>query len=94
MKILRQEDGDYGSFYIEENGLKKGLMTYKKSGANEITIDHTEVDQNVREKGLGRQMVAAAVEYARENDMKIVPTCPFVERIIDKTSEFQDVLAV
>jgi predicted GNAT family acetyltransferase len=38
-------------------------------------------------------MVSAAVEYARENDIKIVPVCPFVKEIIDETPEYQDVLS-
>lgn len=93
MQVQRQESGEKGSFYIKENGQKSALMTYKKSGRNEITIDHTEVDEAMQGKGLGKQMVSAAVEYARENDIKIVPVCPFVKEIIDKTSEYQDVLS-
>ncbi len=93
MQVQRQESGEKGSFYIKENGQKLALMTYKKSGENEITIDHTEVDEAMQGKGLGKQMVSAAVEYARENDIKIVPVCPFVKEIIDKTSEYQDVLS-
>jgi len=93
MKVQRQEGGDKGSFFIEEDGQKSALMTYKKSGENEITIDHTEVDKAMQGEGLGKQMVAAAVEYARENDIKIVPVCPFVKKIIDETPEYKDVLA-
>ncbi len=93
MQVQRQESGEKGSFYIKENGQKLALMTYKKSGENEITIDHTEVDEAMQGKGLGKQMVSAAVEYARENDIKIVPVCPFVKEIIDETPEYQDVLS-
>ncbi|MBA2494812.1 MAG: N-acetyltransferase [Acidobacteria bacterium] len=93
MQVQRQESGEKGSFYIKENGQKSALMTYKKSGENEITIDHTEVDEAMQGKGLGKQMVSAAVEYARENDIKIVPVCPFVKEIIDETPEYQDVLS-
>ncbi len=93
MKVERQENGGKGSFYIEESGSQNGLMTYINTGKNEITINHTEVDPNMQEKGLGKKMVAAAVEYARENDLKIVPTCPFVRKVIDETSAYKDVLA-
>jgi uncharacterized protein len=93
MKINRTEDGERGKFYIEENGIQLALMTYKKSGDRLITIDHTEVDSNHRGEGLGEDLVEAGVKYARENDLKIVPTCPFAAKIIDRTPEFQDVLA-
>ena len=93
MKVQRQESGENGSFFIEEDGLKSGLMTYRKTGENEITIDHTEVDDAAQGRGFGKKLVEAAVEYARENDLKIVPVCTFAKKIIDKTPEYQDVLA-
>jgi hypothetical protein len=93
MKIQRTEDGDRGKFFIGENDRQIGLMTYKKSGDAVIIIDHTEVDSNHRGEGLGEDLVAAAVEFARENDLKIVPTCPFAAKVIDEKPEFQVVLA-
>ena len=68
-------------------------MTYRKTSAGEITIDHTEVDDAAQGKGFGKEMVAAAVEYARDNDLKIVPVCTFAKKVIDETPEYQDVLA-
>lgn len=68
-------------------------MTYKKSGDGVITIDHTEVDSNHRGEGIGEDLVMEAVKYARENDLKIIATCPFAKKVIDETPEFQDVLA-
>jgi hypothetical protein len=37
-------------------------------------------------------MVAQAVTYARENNIKIIPLCPFAKKVFDKTPEFRDVL--
>lgn len=93
MKIQRNEDGNQGEFYIEENGKQIALMTYKKSGADKIIIDHTEVDESLQGKGVGKDIVEAGVKYARENDLKIVPTCPFAKKVIDENFEFQEVLA-
>ena len=91
MKIQRTETGDKGRFFIEENDKQIALMTYKKSGNGLITIDHTEVDSNFRGEGIGEDLVAEAVKFARENDLKIRATCPYAKKIIDKTPEFQDV---
>ncbi len=93
MKIQRMEIDDKGKFFIEENGGQIALMTYKKSSDGIITIDHTEVDPNFRGEGFGKDLVAEAVKFARENDLKIVATCPYAKKIIDKTPEFQDILA-
>ncbi len=93
MKIQRSEDGNQGNFYIEENEKQLALLTYKKSGDGVITIDHTEVDSNFRGKNIGEDLVAEAVKFARENNLKIVPTCQFAKKVIDDKPEFQDVLA-
>ena len=92
MEIQRTENENKGKFYIEENDNQIALMTYKKSGDDVITIDHTEVDSNFRGEGIGEDLVAEAVKYARENDLKIAATCPYAKKIIDRTPKFQDVL--
>jgi predicted GNAT family acetyltransferase len=93
MEIQRSEDGNRGKFFIEENDRQLALMTYKKSGDGVITIDHTEVDSNFRGEGIGEDLVKEAVRFARENNLKIVATCPFAKKVIDETPEFQDILA-
>lgn len=93
MEIQRKETEDKGKFFIEENDRQIALMTYRKSGDDVINIDHTEVDSNLRGEGIGEDLVMEAVKYARENDLKIVATCPFAKKIIDENPEFHDVLA-
>jgi len=93
MNIQQSEDGKQGRFFIEENEKQIALLTYKKSGDGVITIDHTEVDPNFRGKDIGEDLVAEAVKFARENDLKIAPICPFAKKVIDDKAEFQDVLA-
>ena len=93
MKIERSESENRGKFFIEENEKQIALMTYKKSGERLITIDHTEVDSNFRGEGLGEDLVEAGVKFARENDLKIVPSCPFARKVIERKPEFQDILA-
>ncbi len=92
MKIQQSENNNQGKFFIEENEKQLALMTYKKSGGV-ITIDHTEVDPNRRGEGIGEDLVAADVKFARKNSLKIMPTCPFAKKVIDEAPEFQDVLA-
>jgi hypothetical protein len=67
-------------------------MTYSKAGDNMIIIDHTDVSDNLRGQGAGKQLVMKAVEYARSNNIKILPLCPFAKSVFDKTPEIGDVL--
>jgi predicted GNAT family acetyltransferase len=93
MEIQRSEDGNGGEFFLEENDGRLALMTYKKSGDDKIIIDHTEVDPNFRGEGLGEDLVAAGVKHARENNLKIIATCPFAKKVIDDNPAFRDILA-
>jgi predicted GNAT family acetyltransferase len=92
MQIQRDEHGRKGAFYIEENGEWIAELTYSKNDGT-MTIDHTETDVKLRGEGIGQDLVKAAVEYARENDLKIKADCPYAKKVIDRTPEFQDVLA-
>jgi predicted GNAT family acetyltransferase len=93
MNIQRIEHGSKGAFIIKENNERLAEMTYSKAGDSLIIIDHTEVSDALRGKGAGKQLVTAAVDYARANQLKILPLCPFAKAVFDKTPEFSDVLS-
>lgn len=92
MNIERIEHGSKGAFIIKVNGERLAEMTYSKAGDKLIILDHTEVSDDLRGKGAGKQLVAAAVEYARKNQIKILPLCPFAKSVFDRTPEFNDLL--
>jgi len=81
-----------GSFYVEENNERLAEMTFSKAGAEVIIIDHTIVSDSLRGKNIGKQLVAAAVDYARKNKIKILPLCPFAKSVFDSVKEYADVL--
>ena len=92
MNIQQKDNGKKGSFYIEEAGALLAEMTYVWSGDNKFIIDHTEVSPTLEGKGIGKQLVHKAIEFAREKHVKIMPLCPFAKRVFDKVADYQDVL--
>ena len=90
MNIQHEESKTKGAFYIEENDIKAAELTYSKNGDYRIILDHTEVNENFKGKGLGKQLVFHAVEYAREKNLKILPLCPFARALFLK---FKDELS-
>jgi predicted GNAT family acetyltransferase len=52
---------------------------------------HTEVDKILAGKGIGRKLVEAVVNYARENSISIRATCPYAKKVLDNSPEFADV---
>lgn len=81
-----------GRFFIEENGAELAFMTYVNAGPGKIIIEHTIVMPENEGKGLGKQLVAEGVKFARENHIKIIPQCPFAAAVFEKTPDYADVL--
>lgn len=92
MLIKHREIGSNGLFYLEVEGEKLAEMTYSKAGDSLIIIDHTTVSEKLKGQGAGKQLVQAAVSYAREHHIKILPLCPFAKAVFDKTPDYSDVL--
>ena len=81
-----------GVFYIEINGNEEAMMTFFLTDDNKMTIDHTEVNTGNEGKGFGKKLLFKAIEYARKNNLKIIPVCSFVKSAIEKTPEFKDIV--
>lgn len=92
MDIELKEDGAKGMFFVEKDGSRLAEMTYSLAGETRMIIDHTGVDDSIRGTGVGKKLVKAGVEFARERNLTVLPLCPFAKAIIAKTPEFQDVL--
>lgn len=92
MEIIQENDERRGTFKALENGAEAGSMTYTWAGPTKFIIDHTDVNPDFKGKGVGKQMLMKAVEYARANQLKIMPLCPFAKSVFDKDAEIGDVL--
>jgi len=92
MEVKNSSDGKKGMFYIDDDGKKPAFMTYTFAGTDKFIIDHTMVNPGNEGKGLGKKLVVAAVDFARANNYKIMPLCPYAKSVFDKTAEFSDVL--
>ena len=92
MLIQHKLVGSKGMFYVGQDGAILAELVYSKPAANKMIIEHTEVDDSLKGKGIGQQLVHTAVEYARTHQMKIIPLCPFAKAIFDKQPGLADVL--
>lgn len=92
MNIQHESGTTKGSFFLERDGNVKARLTYSKAGTTQIIIDHTEVSDELRGENMGLRLVHKAVEYARKNNLKVIPLCPFAKSIIEKDKSLQDVL--
>ncbi len=92
MNIQHTNDETSGAFRLIENGKEIGELDYIWLDQSTIVINHTEVNSNYEGHGLGKKLVDAAVDYARDNHLKIVPVCPFAKKLMEHGYAYQDVL--
>lgn len=92
MIIVQINETKKGYFRASNNEIEAGRMTYTWAGSDKFIIDHTEVNSDFTGQSVGKKMVLEAVLYARENNLKILPLCPFAKSVFDKMEEIQDLL--
>ena len=91
-EIQHQRSGHRGAFVVERDGKRLAEMTYTVAGSR-VIIDHTTVDDALRGTGTGGKLVKAAVDWARAENVRLMPLCPFARSVFDKTPAYKDVLA-
>jgi len=91
MEILHTDDGKKGAFKAMEGDTEAGIMTYVWAGPDKFIIDHTV--GNPEFKGIGMKLLDKAVAFAREKNIKILPLCPFAQKMFQRKPEIQDVLS-
>jgi predicted GNAT family acetyltransferase len=79
-------------FEITVDGQVAGFAAYqRRDGVIEFT--HTEVDDAYEGQGLGSALVREALEAARRDGLRVVPSCPFVKEYIERHDEYTDLVA-
>ena len=74
-----------------DDGQEVGVIEYT---VNEDYWDarHTWVDPEFRSYGIARTLVNMLAEKAREECIKILPTCSYAKHVMEKEESFADVL--
>jgi predicted GNAT family acetyltransferase len=93
MDIKHRENDSRGMIFVKD---EKGIyaeLTYQKKAGDILVIDHTEVRPELEGQGIATKLLAHSVEFARENNYKIEPLCPFAEVQFDRNKSYSDVRA-
>lgn len=81
---------DEFSFRYEDNETVNGEITWTQM-ADVMVVEHTFVNENMRNQGLAKKLVDRAVQYARDNEYKIEPVCSYVATVFERYDEYEDV---
>lgn len=67
-------------------------VVYTKTDKNQLMITGTHVPKELEGKGIAGAITKFALEYARENNLKVVPICSYTVAYFKKHPEFNDLL--
>ncbi len=86
MEIKHDEQKNQFLLKLSENG---GVLKYQKIEPGILEYTSTFVDPDIRGRGYGKKLVKYALDYAEENNLKIIPACRMVKRYIQRHNEYQ-----
>ncbi len=84
-----------GRFHLEvrlfSDDVQAGKMNMGITDGN-LTVFHTEVYPEYEGRGFAKLLLAQLVSYAKENKLKIIPLCPYVNLQFRRhPAEYEDV---
>jgi predicted GNAT family acetyltransferase len=91
--VRREERGNKGGRWTAVLDGHESETTYSRASPILIIIDHTEVPDALRGRGVGQVLVTRAVEDARREGFKIIPLCPYAKSQFERHPDWSDVLS-
>ena len=73
-------------------GQDQAELTYAKPEEKVIDFQHTFVPEQYRNNGVGDQLIEAGLQYAQEQQFRVIASCPFVAAYIRRHPEFESLL--
>jgi predicted GNAT family acetyltransferase len=89
-KVIHNPDDN--RYEIHVDGILAGFTQALENG-DVVTFPHTEVFDQFEGQGLASELVTGALDDIRVRGKRIVATCPYVARFVDKHADYQDLLA-
>ncbi|RAK51495.1 GNAT family N-acetyltransferase [Phenylobacterium deserti] len=57
-----------------------------------VILPHTVVPEAFEGRGVGSKLARAALDWAREQGLKVIPSCPFISAYVAKHPEYHDLV--
>lgn len=57
-----------------------------------LTVTHIIVPPSLRGGGIASELALACVEHVRENQLRLVPQCPFMSSYLERHPQYADVV--
>ena len=82
--VDREELNGVHEFVLRIDGKRLGSLEFTRPAVGVMRIEYVEVDPELRGSGVGRQLVAAALTWAQETDLKVIPICSYARMVMQR----------
>ena len=87
-KVIHEKENERFVIYIDGHEV---YVEYTMR-SNKIDLHHTYTHPALRGKGLAAHVVRAAFEFAKENNLKVIPTCSYVQTFVSKNEQYNELV--
>ena len=91
MSIEVRHDAEGERFVAEIDG-HEAVVQYGRPAEGVLDLFRTYTPEALRGRGIAGRLAEAALAYARAEGLKIIPTCPYVARFVEKRPEHADLV--
>jgi len=68
-----------------------GVINFHKSGdGRSLIVSHTGVDREYEGQGIAAAITKYLMDYARSNNLRIIPFCSYTRAYLERHSEYTD----
>ena len=78
--------------FVAELEGHEAYLRYALRGEDTIDFIYTYTPPELRGKGLAEKIVKEGFNYAKENNLKVIPTCPYIMYFLSKNEEYKTLL--
>ena len=78
-------------YELELDGRVAGFIDYREQG-DALCLVHTEVEPAYEGQGLAAKLARGALDDARASGRKVVPTCSYVARYIERHPDYAELV--
>ena len=84
-EVVNNREGRQFEIHVDDDVAR---LKYEVRG-RDIELIHTEVPARLSGQGFANELARAALEYADEHKLRVIPTCPFVRGFLKKHDEYK-----
>ena len=80
-----RHDTQAQQFWFEPEPGQRCVLDYQRQG-DTVVFTHTGVPQVLQGRGLAAQLVAAGLQWARDQGLRVIPACSYVASYLRRQS--------